>query len=147
MSTPISKYFTWEEVTGSLTAVSHKIDNSVPENLKAAAIHTAQQMDKVREFLKKPIRVNSWYRCLALNTLLKSKPTSQHCKNEAVDFICPTYGTPYMICKAIAESDLDFDQLIMENTWVHISFSSMPNVQNRRQVLTLLKDGTYAKGL
>jgi hypothetical protein len=144
----ISKYFSWTEVTASDTAARLGIDNTLlsPRTKEAASI-TAAHMDIVREFLGHPIHVNSWYRCLELNSVIGSKATSQHPKGEAVDFICPAFGTPAQICAAILASNLDFDQLIMEHTWVHISFSSMPNVHNRRQVLTLLKDGTYAKGL
>ena len=106
-------------------------------------------MEKVRAFLGKPISVSSWYRCLQLNREIGSKDTSQHTKAEAVDFICPAFGTPTDICKLlVANKDLiRFDQLILEHTWVHISWNSVPGSQQRGQVLSLLKDKTYAVGL
>jgi hypothetical protein len=143
----ISKYFSWEEVIRSAKAESLGIDNSIPEELKPKALYTAQNMDIVREHLGKPILVSSWYRCLQLNRALGSKDTSDHLSAKAVDFTCPEFGTPLEVCKAIIRSGIKFKQLILEHTWVHISFSSNPELQNKSQVLSLLKDGTYAFGL
>lgn len=93
--------------------------------------------------------VNSWFRLLDLNRFIGSKDTSQHPKGEAVDFISPKFGTPEEICrKIITNKDLiNFDQLIFEYTWVHISWNSIPGSVQRGQVLTLLSSGKYAAGL
>ena len=107
-------------------------------------------MEKVRAALgNKPVKIDSWYRSLELNRALKSKDTSQHLKGEAVDFICPTYGTPTQICKLIVDYQniIRFDQLILEHTWVHISWNSNPSIAQRGQVLSLLSTGGYANGL
>jgi hypothetical protein len=128
----ISKYFTWAEAVGSQTAARRHIDNS-PDNVATAAIeNTAQHMDRVRELLGHPILVSSWYRSLKLNTAIGSKPTSQHCRGEAVDFICPAFGTPADIFWELKPSSIDYDQLILElGRWIHISFNESP----RRQAL------------
>ena len=47
------------------------------------------------------------------------------------------------MCRAVAGSQLAFDQLIEEGTWVHISFDP----RMRRQVLTKRPEGGYALGL
>jgi len=52
----------------------------------------------------------------------KTTKISQPEKAEAIDFICPVFGTPEDIVRAIAVSGIIFDQLIMEGKWVHISF-------------------------
>ena len=147
--TQITDHFSWEEVTQSSTASREGIDNTLPEELKEAVYKTAVGMEKVRAFLGKPISIDSWYRSLNLNSAIGSKPTSQHTKGEAVDFICPAFGTPAEICKLIvANQDLiRFDQLILEHTWVHISWNSVPGSKQRGQVLSLLQDKTYASGL
>lgn len=146
--TYLSPHFTYKEAVASQIAARYKLDNSIPtKELLAAAINTAQNLEKVRTVLfSNPVRVSSWFRCIALNRFLGSKDTSQHTKCEAVDFDCDSYGTPLEIVIAIVESDISFDQLILEHDWVHISFRS-PSSINRKQVLTLLSNGRYAKGI
>lgn len=146
----LTEHFFWSEVTYSQTAERLGIDNSLPADLVPAVIKTAVGMEKVRASLgNKPISISSWYRCLALNAALKSKPTSQHTKGEAVDFVCPAFGTPVEVCKSLVNYQqlIRFDQLILEHTWVHISFTSIPGGKQRGQVLSLLQDGSYTAGL
>jgi hypothetical protein len=59
-----------------------------------------------------------------------------------VDFNCYGFGDPLAVCRALAESDLAFDQMIEEGSWCHISFD--PRL--RRQVLTR-RVGGYGLGL
>ena len=144
----ISKYFTLQEATSSAKATALGIDNTIPKLVIPTVFNTAKHMDDVRELLAHPIHVDSFYRCLELNRSLGSKDTSQHLKGEAVDFICPDFGTPFEICQAIIKSrKILFDQLILEHTWVHISFKSNPADEARHQVLSLLESGGYALGL
>jgi hypothetical protein len=149
MNIQLSTHFSLAEVTFSSTAARLGIDNSHPsQDVILVAINTAKNMEKVRTLLGNPIHIDSWIRCLQLNRALGSKDTSQHIKGEAVDFICVEFGTPYDICKAIINSGISFDQLILEHTWVHISFKSDTSIQaNRGQVLSLLATGKYATGL
>lgn len=147
---PVSEHFSWEEAQHSDLAMRYGIDNSIPNQTIADTISaTAHSLERVRTLFAKPIIVSSWYRCPDLNYKLKSKPSSQHVKGEAVDFTCPLVGDPLALCKQILHwSELvKFDQLILEFGWVHISFSSDPSVKNRGQVLSLLKTGGYASGL
>lgn len=144
----LSAHFSLEEATISETASRLGIDNSHPTpQIVTTASRTAVYLEGIRDLLRKPIHVNSWIRCLDLNRALKSRDTSQHLVGEAVDFICPEFGTPIEICKEIVISGLEFDQLILEHTWVHISWNSIPNARQRNQVLSLLQDGSYSRGL
>jgi zinc D-Ala-D-Ala carboxypeptidase len=147
----LSDHFTLEEATISQTASRNGIDNSNPSpDIIIAATKTATRLEKVRALLGNiPLNVDSWIRCLELNRALGSKDTSQHLKGEAVDFICPAFGTPNEICKKIVANKevINFDQLILEHTWVHISWNSTPNAVQRNQVLSLLESGLYASGL
>ena len=147
--TQITEHFSLEEVIFSETAERFGIDNSLPPSLESVVKHTADEMEFVRRILGRPIHINSWYRCPELNTKLGSALTSQHIKGEAVDFICPPFGTPLEICREIisAGTVIPFDQLILEHSWVHISFCSNPSVVPRREVLSLLSTGGYAYGL
>jgi hypothetical protein len=146
----LTEHFHLTEVIQSSTASRLEIDNSLPPELIPAVLKTAVGMEKVRAILGNlAISIDSWYRCLALNAAIHSKPTSQHPKGEAVDFICPAYGTPADICKQLVKMAIlvRFDQLILEHTWVHISWNSIPGSTQRGQVLSLLSNGSYATGL
>ena len=142
----VSPHFSLLEITYSDRALKLGVSNTPGMEDLIACVRTAQEMEKVRALLNGPIKVNSWYRSEVLNSSLGSKPTSQHRIGEAVDFICPSYGTPFRICKRVSDSDLQFDQLILEHSWVHISFAIRSQVP-RRQVLSLLANGAYATGL
>jgi hypothetical protein len=98
----------------------------------------------VRELLKHPVLVNSWYRSPQVNWNVGGSKTSQHVKGEAVDFRCPGFGTPLEVCRFLSEhlAELGIDQLIYEVTWVHVSFSARP----RHQALTYCR-GKYLKGI
>lgn len=147
--TYLTEHFTWEEVVKSEIACRLGINNTPPDILVPVIQLTAADMEIVRAVLDRPIEINSWYRCLKLNRLLKSKDTSQHMKGEAVDFVAPKVGSPITVCKKIIEHRdlINFDQLILEHTWIHISFQSDPARTPRNQVLSLLDNGTYGLGL
>ena len=146
----LSEHFTLDEATLSQTASRLGIDNSHPSpEIITTASRTAVKMEKVRIILGAPISINSWIRCPDLNAAIGSKPTSQHILGEAVDFIAPHFGSPTDICKCLIDNRImvGFDQLILEHTWVHISWASTPNAVQRGQVLSLLSNGHYAVGL
>jgi len=146
----LSPNFTLEEATRSDTALRLGIDNThPPTTVIESAKLTAARMEKVRLALGCLLEITSWIRCLELNRALKSKDTSQHIKGEAVDFKAPAYGSPLRVCRTLVvlRGTIDFDQLILEHTWIHISWSSLPNAKQCGQVLSLLATGGYAVGL
>ena len=150
ISITLSDHFSFREATFSETAERLHIDNSLPEKLIPAATKTARGLERIRALLGFPININSWFRCEALQSLPQfHNPTSQHPKAEAVDWTCAQFGSPLECCKKIIKySDLiRFDQLILEHSWVHVSFCSDPTVKPRGQVLSLLNSGGYATGL
>lgn len=132
MTMNLSQHFTLEELTHSDVAVRKGIENTPDAEIIEVLKRTAAGLEEVRELLDCPIHVNSGYRSLKLNSAIGSTPTSQHVKGEAVDFIAPQFGTPQEICRAILDSTIQFDQLIAEGNWVHISFTDVP----RHSVLT-----------
>lgn len=146
----ISDHFSYAEVIHSTEAARRAVDNSLPDNLIPVVQKTAAMMEKIRIILgNKPISVTSWYRSQTLNHIIGSFPTSQHILGEAVDFICPAFGNPAEIVRAIvANKDIiRYDQVIYEHTWVHVSKKSDPNSIQREQVLSLLESGRYAQGI
>jgi hypothetical protein len=63
---------------------------------------------------------------------------------EAGDIKCPEYGPPIEVCRRLIFVGVPFDQLILEFSWVHVSFvPGMP----RGRVLTRLPNGSYVEGL
>ena len=130
------KYFTITELCKSSTATKRKIDNTpnqeIIDNLEQLVEHV---LDPLREGYGKPIRVNSGYRCPALNKAVKGSTTSSHMKGLAADI---TVGSPTknkQLFELAQKLKLPFDQLIDESnfSWVHISYSKKP----RKQVLHL----------
>jgi len=135
----LSEHFSLEE----LTITSVRADNTPPQDLIAALTDTAHRMEDIRNLLDgKPIHINSGYRSKHVNEIVGGAVNSAHMTGHAVDFICPAFGTPLQVCLAISHSGIEFDQLIEEGQWVHISFA----IPMRRQVLT--KAGAaFAAGL
>ncbi|WP_188063720.1 D-Ala-D-Ala carboxypeptidase family metallohydrolase [Sphingobium sp. KCTC 72723] len=137
--TQLSKHFSLAE----LTITSSGLNNTPNATQLANLTKTAQAMEAVRTLLGRPIRVNSGFRSAAVNRAVGGSPTSAHAQGYAVDFVCPAFGDPMTICKAIVASGIKFDQLIMEkNRWVHISFDP----RMRQQVLSWW-GGAYKSGL
>jgi hypothetical protein len=141
MATLLTAHFALEE----LACTQHReFDNRPPPEVVGALRVTAARMEDVRRLLgDRTITVSSGYRCPALNRAVGGSRTSAHLSGHAVDFNCYGFGDPLAVCRALAESEIAFDQLIEEGSWCHISFD--PRL--RGQVLTRRADGCYGLGL
>ena len=142
--TPLSPHFSLEELTVSQTAARRGICNRPPDAVLETLKDTARRMEAVRALLgHRVISISSGYRSRRLNQAVGGARSSAHMIGRAVDFNCFQYGDPLAVCRAIAGSDIAFDQIIEEGTWVHLSFD--PRL--RRQVLTKAPGGGYRPGL
>jgi hypothetical protein len=145
--TQLSEHFSLEELTFSETAQRDGIDNTPSTDIINALTFTASQLELVRSLLvDKPMHIDSGYRCPALNKEVHGVQDSAHLSGFAVDFICSDFGTPLDIVRQLNSSQIKFDQVIEEGTWVHISFAPAM----RQQVLTAHFDGdkaTYRLGV
>jgi len=135
----LSPHFSLEELTHSDTATRLDIDNTpsveVLENLQ----FLCNNLERVRDLLNYPMLISSGYRSLELNKHLGSKDTSAHVKGLAVDFISPNFGSPKSIVESIVNSDIEYDQVILEfDRWVHLAFT--PG-EPRKQALIIDKKG------
>jgi hypothetical protein len=139
----LSTNFSLQEFTKSQTATRQGLDNTPnDEHLASATALFENVVQKVRDNFGVTV-INSGYRGPALNTAVGGSSNSQHCKGEAVDIECPGTGN-YDVAKWI-ESNLDFDQLILEfytpgipdSGWVHVSYKTEGN---RNQSLTAMKE-------
>lgn len=140
--TQLSKYFTLEEVTASQTAARKGLDNTPTEEVKTNLAMTCNLADEVRDLLGTPMLISSGYRSPEVNAAVGGSTRSAHMQGYALDFISPKFGTPEDIVKAVAESKLEFDQIIMEGTWVHLSFAPAM----RREALVKTSDGFVKLG-
>jgi hypothetical protein len=140
----LSEHFSLEELTHTDTGLDNTPDAAMVERLTTLA----EFLEKVRALLgNNPITVDSAFRSPAVNAAVGGVPNSAHALGYAADILCPGFGSPYDVCialsKAMDEGKLDFDQLIQEGTWTHIS----RDPQLRGQRLTLTGPGTYEEGI
>ena len=138
-----SPNFTVDELTFSETATRKDIDNTPSDEVLDNLLITAWSMEDVRKLLNNnPILISSGYRCLELNELLGSKPTSAHIRGLACDFTCPKFGDPDDIVDAIFRSDILYDQIILEHSsWCHLAFPK-DGESARKKALIINKKGT-----
>lgn len=144
--TALTPHFSLEEMVMSPYAERNGIDNTPPEHIIERLKNTAFHLEIVRGLLGQPLIIKSGYRSQKLNTAVNGAPHSAHRNGDAADFICPAYGSPLKICKAIDAAHIQYDQLIQEGSWVHISFA----IPQRQEVLTARFTATgpeYIKGL
>lgn len=119
----LSVHFTLEELTESHTAERKGINNSAPPeivlNLK---MMLCPVLEAVRELFNAPLIIDSGYRSVALNRVIGGAATSAHVKGLAADIRVKGF-TSLEVARRIGASGIQFDQLIMEGTWVHIGLS------------------------
>jgi hypothetical protein len=132
----ISEHFTLEELSFSEAAARLGLENipspSVIENL----VQTAATMEIIRALLgAMPINVHSGYRSLQVNRAVGGVAASAHCRGLACDFVCPAFGTPLEVARAILSSAIEYDQLILEYGWVHVGLAQA-GMRSRREALT-----------
>lgn len=143
----LSPHFTLEEMIFSQTALRKNLNNMPSGAIKVRLKNTCEQMEKVRDLLGGvAIHISSGYRSASVNRAVGGSATSQHVNGEAVDFTAPAFGTPREIALAIVASKIQYDQIIMEGNWVHISFTDNPRRQNLTAVFGLGKT-SYISGI
>jgi len=134
----ISKHVSYREGVKSNTAMRLNIDNTPGEyqlgNMNAVALNI---FEPLREWVGGPIKINSFYRCIALNKAIGGSSRSQHCDGRAMDiddtFRHKTNAEMYEYIK----ENLNFDQMIWEfgtdenPDWVHVSYVSEEQNRNR----------------
>ena len=134
----ISDHITYAEAIHSNTAKRKSIDNTPNQTqVEAMKLLAEKIFEPLREFVGGPIKVNSFFRSVALNEEIGGVASSQHCKGQAID-IDDVYGRKSNadMYKWIKEN-LDFDQIIwefgtdMQPNWIHISYVSEEDNRNK----------------
>ena len=146
----ISKHITYAEAIHSNTAKRKRIDNTPnPTQVDTMKLTAEKIFEPLREWVGGPIKVNSFFRSVALNEKIGGVASSQHCKGQAID-LDDVYGYKsnaemYLFIK----ENCDFDQLIwefgtdMNPNWIHVSYVS--KVENRGRCLKAYKEDGRTK--
>jgi hypothetical protein len=135
--TMISKHISTAEATESATALRLGIKNVPNEAELEAMKYVAENLfEPIREWYDKPIKINSFFRCVALNKAVKGSLTSGHVLGNSIDISGGNKVENKKIFDFIKTSGLDYDQVINEYdyTWIHIS---LKKTGNRKQVLKI----------
>ena len=145
MTKKISKYISYKEATHSDYAKRNKIANKPKaEHIENMELLAEKVFEPLREWVEAPIKVNSMFRSLELNSALKGAARSSHLTGNAMD-ITSMGGKSNLEMFHYIKDNLDFDQLIWEfgaePKWLHVSYES--EKENRKQVLVTKRKGKY----
>ncbi len=120
----LSKNIQLIEMVRSETADSKHLDNTPQQEVIDAMQRLAQEvLQPIRAHFDKPLHISSGYRCQELNKAIGGSKTSQHCFGEAADISVAGTGISELMAWIVNDSGLPFDQVILEPSWVHISYT------------------------
>lgn len=131
----ISEHITYSEATKTSTGLLNEPDN---DQFFAMENIAEKVFEPLRDWFKKPIIVNSFFRAESVNKAVGGAKNSQHTKGEAIDLTAIDKAENRNLFFYIYNS-IEFDQLIWEkgNTdypnWIHVSLKV--NGKNRKQVI------------
>lgn len=117
------KYFTFDELTYSRTAVENGLLNKPGATERDNLAQLVERLlDPLRERLGEPIAILSGYRSPEVNTLVGGVPDSQHTLGEAADCYC--LAGPERLLAVLRASGLPFDQAIVyrRRNFLHLSY-------------------------
>ena len=144
----LAAHFTFDELTRtSQTALQAKNREEAQAFIKPLT-ELAELLEVVRAHFGKPLKINSGFRGLAVNTGTPgSSKTSQHMKGEAADIAMPGVDDAELHRWIVKDSGLKFGQCILERppgkSWVHVSICGTRDPKSCQQALTF--DGTSYK--
>ena len=118
-------YFNIKEMTKSQTAKVYHIDNTPTEEIIENLKKVMYVLDMVRVHMKKPIFVNSGYRCRKLNEIVGGAHESMHTIGLAADFRTDRIEDIDKMLEFLKENHKDFKiiELINYKTFIHMGIS------------------------
>ena len=132
----LSKHFHLLEFLKSETAINLGIVNIPTFGDCLRLTQLSLFMEDVRlELNNSPIIITSGFRNFALNKAVGGSSNSDHMRGLACDFISKSNLTPLQCFEKIKKSYLNFDQMILYNSFIHIGLGP----QMRRQCLDFRK--------
>ncbi len=132
----LSPHFSYEEMTRSMWAQTHRVDNTPDELQLAALINLCWKLGEPLREVFGPIHVNSGFRNERVNAGVHGVGASKHLKGEAMDIRIDSKEQGLEYFKFI-QKNVDFDQLLFEYNrrgamWLHCSVCLDPK-ENRHQ--------------
>src|SRR5947208_17025278 len=142
----LSEHFSLEELPASEVAARAGIDNTPSAETMRNLLRLAAGLELVRAALgNNPIHVTSGYRSPRLNQMVGGAKNSMHTQGLAADILCPAFGPPLEVCRALARSGIGTDQIIHEfGAWCHVAFPR-PGQIGRNELLTIRSVATGAE--
>lgn len=144
---PISAHITYKEAVNSPTAIRNGIDNTpTPEHLANMKAVAEKVFEPIRNHFGIPIKVESFYRCEALNKLVGGSVGSQHRFGQAIDIDDDLGGLTNADMFQWIVENIEWDQVIWEfgndsqPDWVHVSYTKQ---RNRKRITRAIKGGKY----
>lgn len=140
----LTEHFELREFTYSLTAQEKGIDNRIPQWNEEYIIDNLRELctyvlEPLRRILAQPIYVSSGFRSSRLNEEVGGEADSQHLQGFAADIYTKDMSVndevKLNVVMAFASSKygLPFDQLIVYDSFVHVSY--VDSAHNRRMII------------
>lgn len=148
MPSHLTPHFTCEEASHSDTAIEHGIDNTMPSIYIGNATALARYvLEPIRQHFGYPFSPQSWYRNERVNKLVGGSKNSDHMQGAAADITISKVSL--MALAEYIRDNLDFDQLILEPSWVHVSYRYGKNRKEVKRWAGKDKSGrvVYLQGL
>ena len=112
----LTEHFTLEEMLHSDTAEKKKIENRINAAEVDNLVRLCQKvLEPLRAHFGVPIKINSAFRCKALNAAVGGAANSYHTKGRAVDIPMHPGWLAYI------RDHLPHVELINEGTWIHVA--------------------------
>jgi len=128
----ISEHFTMQEMTATSTGLRNVPSRDQDRRIRVLVRRLLQPL----RYAMGPIKVNSAFRSLEVNSAVGSHPGSQHVRGEASD-IEGIHISNFELASYIY-NNLDFDQMILEYEedgqpkWIHVSYKETGNRKETR---------------
>lgn len=133
----VSEHITWADSVRSTSAQTAGIFNAfTPAQLTRMKLLASKVYEPLCAHFKVVIPFNSFFRNAKVNKMVGGSPTSQHMANDGAaidldaDKLVDTLNNEQLF--NYIKDHMEFDQLIKENGWVHVSYREK---NNRKQVI------------
>src|SRR5207249_10139501 len=119
----LSPHLSLEELAAAEVAARVGISNAPPPDVMGNLVRLAEGLERVRAALgNNAVHVTSGYRSPRLNQMVGGSRHSMHMQGLAADILCPVFGPPLQVCRAIARPSVRTDQVIHEfGKWRHVA--------------------------
>lgn len=143
-ATTLSEHLTWGEAIATQVRDPEIVlqQGDPPAQVRANLLRAAVDGFEPFRALVGPLRVNSGYRCWALNAVIGGSKNSAHIDGRAFD-VFPTRFDMRDAFKRLVGSGVPFDQAIYEyGRWIHLGMARHGE-EPRREKLMIFRAGQY----